>query len=792
MLRPPAWRVVAAAVTVLLLTRPAPAATGAQVEASLNKAKEFLYSQMKPEGNWELVQRKEAGDGADMKGAQFGGLTSIATYAMLAAGEDAQNNPKLKKAVDFLRTADINGVYALGMRMQVWLLLPKTAENKAAMLKDANLMLNAVKTQGGAKGYYNYTKDDEDGRTDRSVSQYGVLGMWAAAQMNVEVPTPYWEFVEKAWRKDQFQDGWSYEGKNPPTPAMTAAGIATLFIIQDQIHGHEGIDCKGNFKDPQLDKSLTWMGAHNKDFYNNNPWPFYTLYGVERIGVASGYRYFGTFDWYREGANWLLAQQQPDGGFGGGERVINTAFSMLFLTRGRAPVMMNKLEYTLDGPGKGAEARWNNRPRDAANIAHWMSNQLERYINWQIVNFNVDPDDWLDAPILYIAGNQPFTIKPADADKIKRFVEQGGLVLANADCNTGNFANTLERLGEKLFPGCKFRDLPQDHVLLNQPYSYKNWRAKPLLRGLSNGSRELMLVFQAGDPAKLWQVQSFMGQSQGSSEIAANIFLYTASRAELRHKDETYLVKADPNVKPEKSVKIARLMYDGKDVLPDPEPGGWRRLAALSHNRYKVDLDVAPVTLGQGKLSADTKVAHLTGTRKFDLSPKAADELKKWVDAGGTLIIDACGGNTDFAESVERQIAALFPPAKAPFPVLAADHPLYTATGSPTAIEYRPYAKKLLSGLGGPRVRGIEINSRTAVYFSTEDLSTGLVGQAVDGVYGYTPNTASTLMLDLIYQSSNTRRPPPSTAPATAPTAAPAPPPAAPAPPKETMKPKER
>ncbi len=100
----------------------------------------------------------------------------------------------------------------------------------------------------------------------------------------------------------------------------------------------------------------------------------------------------------------------------------------------------------------------------------------------------------------------------------------------------------------------------------------------------------------------------------------------------------------DRNVKAERSIAVARLLCEGKDVNADPEPGGWRRVAATAHNLKKVDLEVVPIGLGEGKLTSRFKVAHLTASKAFRLSDGAKKELKEWVDGGGTLIADACGG----------------------------------------------------------------------------------------------------------------------------------------------------
>ena len=37
-------------------------------------------------------------------------------------------------------------------------------------------------------------------------------------------------------------------------------------------------------------------------------------------------------------------------------------------------------------PSSGHSPLWNQRPRDVANLARWIGDQNEHYLNWQIVN----------------------------------------------------------------------------------------------------------------------------------------------------------------------------------------------------------------------------------------------------------------------------------------------------------------------------------------------------------------------------------------------------------------------
>jgi hypothetical protein len=747
-------------------SRTAPAAnlvepTPQNINKAIDKAKTYLYGLQREGGRWEKDPARVGEDHSQyiqMQGDTFGGYTALATYALLACG-DSPNEPRMKAAVEFLKQADIVGIYAIAMRCQVWLLIPhESVQMRALIQRDAEALFKGIndgKTNPKNRGMWDYV--GQGTHLDHSVSQYGVLGLWACQQTGVvDVGIDRWKMIETAWRGDQYPDGgWDYGKMADETFSMTAAGVASLFIVGDYLHTAEGIGCLGNGGDPYIDKGLTWLDKH----YNTVGQSAYSMYGVERIGAASGYKYFADHDWYIDLARRLLSTQNQDGSFNctdypGAGPIDTTCFGLLFLSRGRSPVMMNKLDYHVPiVPGAVPEpANWNERPRDLANLAAFAGPQAETFLQWEIVNFSVPSRELHDAPILYLSGN--LELKPSfeDSQKLKRFVEEGGMILGNSDCGKPAFAKSFEGLGMGMF-GRTFRDIPADHpIFTHQQFNASQWRKRPHLRGLSNGARELMVLCPEEDIGRRWQDPAAKKTHPEAYELGTDIFQYSVDRS-VWNKGESHMVEADYRLTASRAMKLARLTVGNNW---DPEPGGWRRLAAILHNEDGVDMTVFSAPLGQGALTA-AKVAHLTGTTDFNLPESARAELKSFVQNGGTLVVDAAGGSTEFAKGAERELTAIFGEAATEglAQPLRRDNPIFQLPEHRlTRFDYRKWSRtRLGESTKDPRVCGIVLNSRTAIYFSREDLSVGLVGQPVDGIYGYTPSVATDIMRNILLYS---------------------------------------
>jgi hypothetical protein len=750
-----------AALASVLPACPLRAASPDDVDHAIDKAKAYLYS-IQHNGHWEETDTRQhfnPGQYGNLSADQWGGATGIITYALLAAGE-RPNSDRLAPAIAFLKKADLVGNYALAMRSQVWQALPPSPEIRDLARRDAATMLASIKTKDQAEGFFHYYRDPTSTDYDHSVSQYVVLGLWACDQAGYEVPTDFWRLTDRAWRKHQFASGaWSYKYKwgapvdQEERASMTEAGIATLFVTQEYLH--LSTEAAGNVTDHNIEQGIRWLADKaTTNFEDNIPrqqhsFDTYALYGMERIGVAGGYKYFGTCNWYERGADYLLHNQSQAGSWDAWNSKFSTAFGLLFLARGRGPVVMNKLQYKIAGNGDG---NWNERPRDAANIARWVGKQIEEPCNWQIVNLSVSEGDLHDSPILYLAGNQALNFSADDQAKLKKFVEDGGLILGNADGASKAFSDSFHALGAKMFPDYEFRELPDDHVIYRQQYRRNDWKNPPTVLGLSNGVRELMILLPTADMAKAWQ--GHLTTRKDAYEFLEDLYLYASDHQNLR-KGAGYMIWRDDKIPTKQTLKVARLQYAGNW---DPEPGGWRRLANQLHNRFGVDLQVDAVTPGEGKLSGYA-VAHLTGTTKFSLPEAAQLELRTFIKNGGILLVDAAGGAPGFIAPADALCLALFPEApdqlKDP---MKSDNPMFSIGGNKNATaSYRRFAKKALGATDAPQIRGLKINDHIGLFFSREDLSCGLVGQPIDGITGYTP-ASSLEILDSILMYAASRQ----------------------------------
>lgn len=132
------------------------------------------------------------------------------------------------------------------------------------------------------------------------------------------------------------------------------------------------------------------------------------------------------------------------------------------------------------------------------------------------------------------------------------------------------------------------------------------------------------------------------------------------------------------------------------------------------------------------------------------------------MEGGGTLIIDAAGGSQVFNDDVRPQLQTTFFDEAAQLDEpLRPGHILYSQIGSKIdEVAYRNFARHVLQdNLKMPRIRGIKIGDRIGVFYRAEDISAGLVGQPVDGIVGYAPDSATALMEHMILYAESGGRP---------------------------------
>jgi len=719
-----------------LLVAPASAqVTHEQVEDGIHRLKGALYKLQNPDGSFETKPREHGNH------RSHAGETALAVYALLAAGESYQD-PRLARAIAWLQEQKVNGTYALGLRCHVWSQLPDRFLDR---LKQDVSTLDQWKAPpaGAQSGAIGWSYGKNVGRVHTSTGQYGVLGFWEGAKRGLPISTNIWRQIEAYYITGQNADGgWGYGYQSESRLSMACAGLTCLYITQDYAHNADYRQPGAAREHPltdRLEKGLAYMDKH---FAVGGRFPWYTLYGCERVGLASGRRYFGRQDWYAVGAAQILKTMGTgDGPFSmssHGHAAAGHGFCLLFLVRGGVPVMVNKLDIP--------DYDWNNRPRDMANLVAWVSDTVEREINWQVQSIKQDPAKWMDAPILYLASHKPLKLTDAQAARIKRYIDLGGLLVTVADHSSEVFAESVEDLMRRLYPRYEYRPLESDDVLSKIVFPISTSRVN--ISTLHNGVRHLAVHIPNGDSS--WAFHAKLHTDPTPWQLFVNIYSYATSKQGSRPRLGPHLItrqtiKGDPPPK----MTVARVVYDGNH---DPEPLAWHTQANHMFNQGKADLMFEQVDLSQLHTS-DAKFAQITGTDPIKFSDAQIQSVRDFAQNGGTVVFENAGGHrSEFNESVIQMLADAFPDKR--IRPVSMSNPAITGEGiggyDVTKVGYRHYVLMKMGAIDAPRLMAVSIDEEPRIFVVSDDLTHAMLAQPNWGVFGYNTESAQKIMTNLV------------------------------------------
>ncbi|MEX0778078.1 MAG: DUF4159 domain-containing protein [Phycisphaeraceae bacterium] len=680
------------------------------------------------------------------------GNHALACWALLAAG-DSYQNPKLQRRINWVLSRDQAFTYDRGMRARMLSMMPP--QSWGPWVNRDQIWLMGAMTDTGNFGA-DWTGTPIVGAGDNANGQYGVLGLWATEESGWPVSRDVWEKVDAYWRAAQEitpgdePAGWAVYARGQSSAAgkrttfynrtsgpMTAGAVASLFIAERQLHGN-AFDSNGQVNlSPQFTKGLRWLderfSAEDQDEAADR---YYYYWCIQQVGTTTGYRTFNNVDWFRTITARILNEQQPDGTFTGRQgRLISTGFALLYLAKAFDPLAVSKIRLR-DDKGQTSADLWNRRPHDIWNFVDYASDLYEVSTTWSACELSQPVYQLMESPLLYLSIDRPVTFPEEHVAHLRQYLDAGGMLVVNLESNNATVLASIRELARKVRPNLNLELAPRNH-----PIYTVNHHLPPSTQMLmaSNGVRPLILCFpqdlgkalQANDP-----------RARDAFDALSNIYLYAIGRSPRRTRLITNYLRALPRT-PSRKLTGARIKYEGNY---NPEPAALQQLKTFLANDCNVDLQV---TEAAPEALAKEQIAFLTTLGQGAITNAQAQSLRHWLEAGGTLWLDACAGGAEANTAAETILQQLAPNA-VPVP-LSRDHPIITGKGLPRGLDnekvyYRAHTI-LQYDLGyRSRLLAIHINDRPAIIFSPQDLTCALAGLEHWQIDGYRPDSARRLV----------------------------------------------
>lgn len=407
-------------------------------------------------------------------------------------------------------------------------------------------------------------------------------------------------------------------------------------------------------------------------------------------------------------------------------------------------------------------AQWKSFPDDGATLVSMTNQRLADGNNYQyatkpLASKGFDP---VDIPLLYMAGDYDFVLKPAEVDNLRQFLAGGGTILFNAARGRDEFSLAVAREMKKVFPQKQMMRLSLDHPLFNSRYRIQ--QVMTMINGVQAMHPPEVFTIDIGTRTAAILVPGGLGTAWSSTQyhpagkhivgesarrLGVNILAYVLGSTEYGR----FLAQEFP-------------IYNGKTRSGDVfrytavrYSGSWDVNPALQNTLLQglkdntgIDVDYTPhdVTLDDPQLG-NHPLVFMTGHYDFQITQTEAEGLAKYLQKGGMLVATSAGGLKPFDIAFRRELKKALP--NSDLLKLPPTHPLFVGGWNPLEkVTFTPGALKDNPTLEYPEYYGLFLDGRLAVIYSPYDVMSGVNKESNAYAKGVATEDAMRLAVNII------------------------------------------
>lgn len=709
------------------------------LERAIAALTEGLLASRDPKQQWEPARVP-----SEESRQQAGGYTALAALALVQAGVPSQD-PRLAPAIDWLKATQSEGTYAIAVRIMLWASLPDAY--RPQLEQDLRTLLAGFSERAAG---WDYVGRPNSTLRDNSITQFASLALAMAARRGVAVPPRIWELLERRYLEMQLADGgWNYQGRGEARGSMTAAGVATLFMLDRLRTPAPRARSARSASDAAILRGLGWLESrfdaerhpgHHDHF-------IYWLYSLERAALAGGLGRIGDRDWFREGAVETIRRLcEPDPGSGGARwrvrektprgaaiRLHERAMGLLFLVRGGVPVAVGVLADPRSPMTSGT--------REMATLTEWLGETAQREFNWLRIDPSEPVETWLVPALLWW---EPASLPPADDPlwpRLGAFMARGGLLVGEFSGLPSSERSRARSVLATLHRGLAWSEVGPTHPL--RGVLFRLPARTPRLEALGSGGRDWAIASFEGDLTR--GIAAGPARGREAFETFANLWL-TAIETDQAWPRLRSWSAACASTSPQEPIRVIELRHGDRD---DPEPAALALAAAAVSGRLGRRIEISSVPIAELPQAPPAALAILRGIEPPSWGAEAWEAIDRHLAQGGTLLIETPGGRGGFTAAVEAELSRrLGSPAR---PIAGGESP-----GGVDATPFRRVAfrsstaREEGAAAAAARLRAITVGGRICVLASREDLSTAWLARPREGLHGYAPAAAIDLLEQIL------------------------------------------